>query len=201
MASIDHPRVAVAAVLADQIAGPPQPLHRVGGPAPGPQPAEQGPAGPVGRLDGVGKEIGRLGRVRAPEHLAQALGRRSVADADQAVARDQAARRVVGPLDVPGGEPRKGRGHDRRVGLAEAGGPPGDVRGEEVQPELRQARARQAAPHGVHGERLAGVTQTTGGVGAEDDLRLRRALRTGNEISGDDLVVLHGSTPLVGRSG
>ena len=73
----------VTAVLAHQVACPPQPLHRIGGTTALAQSTEQRSDHAFGRLGGIGEQIRDLGRVVAAEDLAQACGGRRIPFDDQ----------------------------------------------------------------------------------------------------------------------
>ena len=158
-------------MLADQVAGPPQALEGIAGPAAPPQSAEQRTPHAVGALGRVGEQVGHLGRVVPGEHLGQAGGGSAVPDRQQPLPR----RRRPGGLVQPGQqirfEPGERRRDDRRRRLAQARRAAADVAGEEVQAEDGQAFVGVAVPQRVHSERLARIPQPAGRAASAYHLR------------------------------
>ena len=187
--------VTVAAVLADQAAGPPQAVHGIARAAVGAPSAEQRAAHAVGGLRGVGEQARHLARVLAGQDLPQAGDRCLVAGLSQPVGRHGVPRGVPQGGHQAGLEPGEGGRDDSPGRVPEGGAPPADVAGEEVQAKLGQPLVRRPVPDRVHGHRLAGVTQPARGTALGDGHGQLGALLARHEEGSHRIGVVHDHAP------
>ena len=143
-------------------------VHGVLRAAVGASSAKQRTAHAVGGLGSVGEQARHLAGVLIRQNLPQAGDRRLIAGSNEPVTWHGRPRSVPQGGYQAGLEPGEGGGDDGSGWLPETGAPATDVAGEEVQAELGQPLVRGPAPHRVHGNRLARVTQPARGTALGD---------------------------------